>query len=196
MTLTIETVARDRLADYASVPIAFEVRSVFAVEDAAGGMADVSLSERAVQAYRKDYDALADGGPLQWPDRFDISTWGIFVARSGNQVEGGAAVAWDSPEIHMLEGRRDLAVLWDLRVRAQYRRRGIGTALFNHAADWAKSRGCVLLKIETQNVNVAACRFYARMGCQLASIDREAYRTCPEVADEIMLVWHLDLGQR
>jgi len=196
MTLTIETITRDRLADYASVPIAFEVRAVFAVEDEAGGRAGYSLSERAVQPYQKDYDALPDCGPLQWPDRFGISTWGIFVARAGDQIVGGAAVAWDSPDIHMLEGRRDLAVLWDLRVRSQYQRQGIGTALFNHAADWAKSRGCALLKIETQNVNVAACRFYARMGCHLGSIDREAYRTCPEVADEIMLVWHLDLGQR
>ena len=31
-------------------------------------------------------------------------------------------------------------------------------------------------QIETQNVNVGACRFYAAMGCQLGAVSRFAYR--------------------
>ena len=51
-----------------------------------------------------------------------------------------------------------------------------------------------MMKIETQNVNVGACRFYERMGCVLERVDRLAYSGCPEVAGEVMLVWHLGLG--
>ena len=111
----------------------------------------------------------------------------------GHDVIGGAAVACDNPSVQMLGRRRELAVLWDIRVRETSRRHGVGAALFREAARWAKSKGYKLLEIETQNVNVAACRFYAAMGCMLGRIDSLAYVQSPELADEIMLVWSLDL---
>ena len=47
------------------------------------------------------------------------------------------------------------------------------------------------MKVETQNINVPACRFYARMGCELGTIDRFAY---PDLPGETQLLWHLDLA--
>ena len=52
---------------------------------------------------------------------------------------------------------------------------GIGSGLFRAAGDRAGARGCRWLKIETQNVNVAARRFYQKMGCTLGASDRFAY---------------------
>jgi len=92
----------------------------------------------------------------------------------------------------MLEGRTDLAVLWDIRVSPDRRGKGIGTQLFRRAADWARERGCGELKVETQNINVRACRFYAGQGCRLGAIHRHAYRE-EHVAHETMLLWYLDL---
>jgi GNAT superfamily N-acetyltransferase len=196
MGVVIPAIGKERLGEYASIPIVCDVRSILGVEEIAGGLGGLAFTERAVRPYRKDYDACADGGPLRWPSRFDISQWGLFLACEGDEVVGGAAVAWNAQGVCMLEGRSDLAVLWDIRVRAQSQRQRVGTALFAHAASWALSKGCAYLKIETQNVNVAACRFYARMGCFLGGIDRLAYRSCPQVADEVMLLWYLDLGKR
>jgi ribosomal protein S18 acetylase RimI-like enzyme len=71
------------------------------------------------------------------------------------------------------------------------RGRGVGGALFRAADAWAASRGCRRLEVETQNVNVGACRFYARQGCALAAIDRLAY---PELPDETMLLWCRELA--
>jgi ribosomal protein S18 acetylase RimI-like enzyme len=102
-------------------------------------------------------------------------------------------VAHRSPKVWMLEGRDDLAVLWDLRVHPEHRRMGIGGALFRAAAQRATHMGCRHLKVETQNINVAACRFYAAQGCRLRAIDREAYAADPRVAHEAMLLWTLDL---
>jgi hypothetical protein len=45
--------------------------------------------------------------------------------------------------------------------------------------------------VETQNVNVAACRFYARQGCVLTAVDPFAY---PALPGEIQLLWYKDLG--
>ena len=74
-----------------------------------------------------------------------------------------------------------------------YRRSGIGTKLFTEAAKWSKGKDCRQLKIETQNVNVPACKFYARQGCHLGEINRYAYVDDPSVAPETMLIWYLDL---
>ncbi len=55
---------------------------------------------------------------------------------------------------------------------------------------WAAVRGYRQLKIETQNINVPACRFYAARGCTLGSIDRHAY---PGLPNEVRLCWYKEL---
>ena len=50
------------------------------------------------------------------------------------------------------------------------------------------------MKIETQNVNVPACRFYQRLGCRLGEIHRYGYAAVRAVAGEVMLNWYLDLS--
>jgi ribosomal protein S18 acetylase RimI-like enzyme len=87
----------------------------------------------------------------------------------------------------MLEGRRDLAVVWDLRVAPTHRGAGVGRALWRACEQWGRERGCTALTVETQNVNVAACRFYRAMGCELQRLDRFAY--LPELPEEVQLLW-------
>jgi GNAT superfamily N-acetyltransferase len=181
------------LDEYARVSIAFEVRSVLEVTERDAGLGGLVLTERSVAApYVKDYDAAPGEGPSSWPRRFDLSRWVLFAAREEREIVGGAIVAFDTPGIVMLEGRRDLAVLWDIRVAPSLRKRGVGRRLFDAAATWAAARGCLSLKVETQNVNVAACRFYAAQGCVLRAIDRAAYADLP---NEAQLLWQKELGR-
>jgi len=49
------------------------------------------------------------------------------------------------------------------------------------------------LKVETQNINVPGCRFYAKQGCELGAIHRYGYAGCPDIAHEAMLFWYLEL---
>jgi len=93
----------------------------------------------------------------------------------------------------MLNGRGDLAALWDLRVHPDWRGRGVGKALFARATSWARQQGCTQLKVETQNVNVRACRFYADRNCELRMIDRDAYAGHAQVGREAKLYWYRDL---
>ena len=185
MDVEIREEAITDLAAHGRVPVAFSVSRRMRVE--AGRL----VEECVKPAWTKDYDAEADGGPERWAARFDVSRWGLLVARRGGRRVGGAVVAWDTPGVDMLRGRDDLAVLWDLRVDPACRREGIGAALFEGAAGWARSRGCVELDVETQDINVPACRFYARQGCVLRRVDPEAY---PALPDETLLLWTLDLG--
>ena len=107
---------------------------------------------------------------LRWDQQFDVSKWGLIVARSGGVTVGGAVVAWQTGGVHMLEGRDDLAALWDIRVHPGHQRVGIGRRLFAAAEEWARTRRCEILKVETQDVNVRACRFYAGQGCTLVRL--------------------------
>jgi ribosomal protein S18 acetylase RimI-like enzyme len=181
------------LAHYAAIPIAFEVRTIFDVHLPENGLGGIHLVETAVTPYLKDYDELET--PLSWPDEFDISRWGLFltVDDDSGQALGGAAVAWNTAGVNMLEGRSDLSVLWDIRIHPEARGQGLGKKLFTHAAEWSRQRGCVRMKIETQNINVPACRFYVAQGCHLGDIRRFAYQDEPSVAHEVQLNWYLDL---
>jgi GNAT superfamily N-acetyltransferase len=178
------------------VPIRFTVESIFCVEMMNGGLGGLRLVEEAVDPpYVKDYDAQGGGldSPIHWPERYDVAKWGLFLAVEGDRPIGGAAVAVDRSGILMLGDRPELASLWDIRVRPGERGRGIGSALFRTAAGWARERGYRQLLVETQNVNVRACRFYARCGCEMGAIHRYGYAGCPEVAHEVMLLWYLEL---
>jgi ribosomal protein S18 acetylase RimI-like enzyme len=185
--MTIETagVPSQLLADYAAVPIAFEVTSVLSALK--GTERPFELTASSVDPpYVKDYDAIGDR-PLDWAARFDTSQWVLFLARSDGRSLGGATLALGTSELHTLEDRSDLAVLWDIRVTPAARGRGIGRALLGAAEALARARGYRELKVETQNVNVPACRFYAALGFQLRAVREHAYPACP---GETQLLWY------
>lgn len=166
------------LGEHARIPIAFQVRSIFDVEVRDNGLGGFGLVERpVVTPWVKDY-ALTE--------QFDVSNWGLVSAWDGPKRVGGAIIAYDTPGVRMLEGRSDLVVLWDIRVAPELRGTGIGGMLFRAVEGWARARACRQLDVETQNINVPACRFYARMGCVLRRIDRFAYADLPQ---EVQLLW-------
>ena len=180
-----------RLEEHAEVPIAFRVERVLDVSLPEGGLGGIVLTELPVEVpWIKDYDAVNEKGPARWTKRFDVRNWGLIAAHDGEQRLGGAVIAFNTAGVHMLEGRTDLAVLWDIRVRPEARSAGIGALLFRGAEAWAGDRRCRTLKVETQNINVPACRFYRRMGCTLGDIHRFAYANLPT---EVQLMWFKDL---
>ena len=191
--LHIEQISAAGLARYASIPARFEVRSILRVEVIDEGLGGMRLTEVGIESpYIKDYDAYGET-PEDWPRQFDVSRWAFFLAIAGGQAAGAAAVAFNTNEVQMLEGRADLSVLWDIRVHPDWRGKGLGSKLFSHACAWSRERGCKQMKIETQNVNVPACRFYASQGAVLGGINRFGYFGQPEVGDEVMLLWYMDL---
>ena len=190
----------DDVFELARISIAFRVERVYDVRPVDASLADAPaadgpskfvLSERTVDVpYVKDYDRINGEGPSQWASRLDMRHWGFLQVRSSAQLLGGAVVAFRTPELRLLEGRSDLAALWDIRVAPDVRGQGLGSMLFRAAEEWARLRDCVTLKVETQNVNVPACRFYQRQGCVLSSVNVDAY---PPLPDEVQLIWSKEL---
>jgi ribosomal protein S18 acetylase RimI-like enzyme len=191
MSIAIAEESAVVLPAYAGVSIAFTVESRLRVELLHDGLDGVRLTEERVDPpYVKDYDQIDGAGPESWPTRFDVSNWGVIAAFDGPRRVGGAVIAWRNPELKVLGGSDDVAALWDIRVDPELRRTGYGSRIFERAAAWARDRKCRALVVETQNINVPACRFYARHGCRLSALDHHAYASLP---DEVQLIWRLDL---
>jgi GNAT superfamily N-acetyltransferase len=189
MTIEVAAVAGAQVVEHGTIPIAFEVRS--RLQATQNSTNSFLLTEHPVNpSYVKDYDLVSEP-PRDWASRFDTSQWAMFLARVNGGAIGGATVACRSVDLEMLDGRTDLAVLWDLRVMPTFRRQRIGRGLFDAVAAWAVAQGCRELKVETQNVNVAACRFYAALGCTLLGVREEAYPECP---GEAQFLWYKSLS--
>jgi len=181
----------DHLPAHGQISIAFEVRSILDLTVTDSGLEGFVLRERQLtSAYVKDYDGIDGNRPCEWGQRFDIANWALLSAWIDGRRAGGVVIAFKTQDLDVLERRQDLAVIWDLRVAPDLRGRGIGCALFAAAEAWAKAKMCRQLKVETQNVNAAACRFYAHRGCTLGAVYRFAYPLLPE---EIQLLWYKDL---
>lgn len=191
MDLRINDEPISRLDEHGKIPISFRVDRILEVSTWDSGLGGIGLTgTETASPWVKDYDAEDGEGPTRWLKHFDTSNWGLLAAYDGKERIGGAVIAFRSPGVNMLEGRDDLAALWDIRVCPKFRSKGVGSSLFSATENWIRERGGRQLKVETQNTNVTACLFYVRMGCTLATIDRRAY---PDHPDEAQLIWFKEL---
>lgn len=180
------------LPAYGSVPISFSTTSVLQVSWVEHGLGGIRIVEVPLdRPFAKDFDNDEPEPVTRWLGYGDISHWGIFAAFNEGARVGGAVVAYDTPGVNMLEGRRGLAVLWDIRVHPDVRRTGVGTSLLESAVGFARDSGCSVLKVESQNTNPAACRFYATNGFHLGGLRRGVYSDYP---DEIQMLWYRELA--
>ncbi|MHB8335157.1 MAG: GNAT family N-acetyltransferase [Acidimicrobiales bacterium] len=191
MNLEIREEPIGSLGEHAKISIAFLVDKILVASVLDGGLGGIVLHESAVDTpYIKDYDAIKGEGPTRWSKRFDVTHWGLIAAYQYGTRVGGAVVAFKTPHLEMLGEESVRAALWDIRIRPDLRKSGIGSLLFHAVQEWASMRGCTQIHVETQNVNVPACHFYAKMGCALASINCYAY---PELPEEVQFLWRVDL---
>lgn len=135
-----------------------------------------------VAAERKDYgfDVGELEGYLSSPDS------ALFTAAADTDVAGHIAVASNWNRFGLVKG---------IAIDSRHRGQGLAGKLMDAAAGWAKSKELCGLMLETQNNNIAACRFYQRYGFELGGIDRMLYRGLGgSVADEIALFWYLEFA--
>jgi len=79
----------------------------------------------------------------------------------------------------------------DIPIDKNYRGKGIGKLLIEKAIEWAKGKNCMGMQVETQDVNVNACKFYERLGFVLGGVDMFRYKSSETEKDEVALDWYL-----
>lgn len=173
------------LDEYGNIPFKYKTSTIFKVEKINNGLGGILLTEEPFY-YEKDFGSKVN----HWKKTFDLKNWKIFGAYDNNKLIAGCVLAIKTKDVYMLEDRDDLAVLWDLRVAEEYKHKGIGQNLFNMAKKFAKDNNFKELKVECQNTNYNAVKFYHKQGMVLSIINERAYK---DFENEIQLIWYLNL---
>lgn len=171
---------------YGAIPMALTVHRIYRVHVL--GNRFRLAEERVETPWLKDYEEREEDRPINLAKRYDLSRWGIFAAYIAERRVGGAMVAPSPDAWFTTKG----AALADIRVDSAARRMGVGAGLIQACIEWARERALSELVIETQNINVGACRLYESQGAVLAEAHPGAY---PEHPEEIRLIWKIDLEQ-
>lgn len=77
----------------------------------------------------------------------------------------------------------------NISVVKKWRRKGIGLKLLSQGVEWARNNNCAGLMLETQDVNVSACRFYAKNNFIIGAVDTMLYSNF-ETAKEKAIIWY------
>jgi len=110
-------------------------------------------------------------------------------------------VAWDGDEPlgHARLAFKDPPELQDVEVRAEHRRRGVGSTLTRAAEDEARRRGHERLRLTVSDANDAAQALYRRLGYVDSDIPPKhvrgtvQIRTGPLEVDDTLLTWEKPL---
>ena len=176
MKLSIQELNIDRLQDVNRCDSAFTVDSKL-VLSAENSVIDYTLVQ-VITPYQKHYpsEELDAAAYIANPDRV------IYLAYQEDQIAG---------QVRLSRYWNRYAYIEDIVVDPPFRRQGVGRALIEQAIAWAKASGCPGIMLETQNINTAACRLYARCGLYLGGFDTCLYRGILPGTDEIALYWYL-----
>ncbi|MGK7889860.1 MAG: GNAT family N-acetyltransferase [Leptolyngbyaceae cyanobacterium] len=85
------------------------------------------------------------------------------------RVKQPVACLWLGTAVDQVDGDRHTYVFL-LYVDPAHRRQGVGTALMNHAAQWAKARGDRKISLQVFNHNTPALEMYQRLGYGVQSL--------------------------
>jgi RimJ/RimL family protein N-acetyltransferase len=110
----------------------------------------------------------------------------VFVAETAAGVVGRLSIARDANPVshHVAE--------LGLMVAAGQRRQGVGTALMEEAAEWARRSGVTKLELHVFPHNEPAIALYRKLGFQDEGHRRRHYRIAGHYVDAILMALYLD----
>ena len=103
----------------------------------------------------------------------DAAELPALLALADGGLAGVATLRTDGPDCELVT------------LDALIRHAGVGSALLDAAADWARDRGCRRLWLITSNDNLDAIRFYQRRGFRLVAVHRGAVDHARELKPSI-----------
>lgn len=126
---------------------------------------DVPLIAPLFNAYREFYgqNSDLDGARDCISENLVLSRSTIFLFEEDAAVVGFTQLYPAFCSVEM----KPFYVLYDLFVASNHRTKGVGSALLNHAHDWARSQGAFRVVLETAHTNTTAQSVYEGLGYEL-----------------------------
>lgn len=131
--------------------------------------------------YEKPYEKFYPGDDVQYENYIGNSEQTVYFYYDGVECAG---------QIRLKKYWNRYAFVADIAVSQSSRGKGIGTKLIQKAVEWAREKNLGGLMLETQDVNLLACRFYHKLGFQIGGVDTMLYANF-DSADEKGIFWYL-----
>jgi ribosomal protein S18 acetylase RimI-like enzyme len=175
MNLIIREIDRYSVEDFGRCDNSFTVSSKLVLNTENG---TINYTVVDVPPYIKQY------GPEDFDSKFYMNhpDRAVFFSYLDEELAG---------EIRFRKYWNGYAYIDNIAVDSKFRRQGAGRALMERAIAWAKEKGFPGIMLETQNNNVAACKFYESCGFKLRGFDTHLYKGLTPDTDEIALYWYL-----
>lgn len=93
----------------------------------------------------------------------------ILIAKDNQTIIGFAVVEIKKSPAFESMVERKYAYINDFGVKSEYKREGVGTALFNACVVWSKEKGAQSLELNVWEFNQQAISFYERFGMKTMS---------------------------
>ena len=155
------------------------IRPVLETDAAALAVLSGRLAESDPYLVVSGFDP-ASGAMLTRPPSTDIAATGpseIFVAEIGAEFAGFAICRRHPPP------ERDTILQLDLGVDTAYRRRGVATALVQHAVEWARETGIHRIQLSVVAENEPAILLYKKHGFVIEGTLKKGFRLAGDFHD-------------
>jgi len=136
---------------------------------------EVPNYEKSYLQNQNDNEELAYNAYINKPNQV------IYIALLHNQIIGF---------IVLKKNWNHYAYIEDITVDKKYRTLGVGKRLVDQAKKWAKEGNMPGIMLETQNNNVAACKFYEKCGFVIGGFDFLIYKGLDMTNDEVAMYWY------
>lgn len=133
-----------------------------------------------VPSYEKSY-LQNDNEELAYNEYINNPNQVLYIALLHNQIIGF---------IVLKKNWNHYAYIEDITVDKKYRTLGVGKRLVDQAKKWAKEGNMPGIMLETQNNNVAACKFYEKCGFVIGGFDFLIYKGLDMTNDEVAMYWY------
>ena len=173
--ITIQALSRLNLQDIDQCDGAFTIDARLELSIEAGRLLYTLVS---VPPYQKEYPL----DQLDYTTCIDNPNRNVFLAYLDGRIAG---------QLRLARHWNRFANIEDLVVDRPFRRRGVGRALIERAAAWAREKQLAGLVLETQTNNLPAIRLYESCGFELGGFDRHLYHGLNPDSDEVALYWYL-----
>lgn len=127
------------------------------------------------------YDKAYPDDDVDYTDYIDNSDMVMYLYVDDGQCMG---------RIRVRKNWNGYALVEDIEVNRCTRGKGIGRQLIRQAVEWAKQKKLGGIMLETQDINLLACRFYAQCGMEIGGIDHFLYSNSP-AAGEKAIFWYM-----